>query len=353
MRPAENIKRLIKNAKIKINPEIKKSALKELINELEKSKITGLAGTELNIWRIIMKSKITKWAAAVVFIAVIIGLHQFRISIDGTSVAWADVAKRLEKVSSYKAQAHRVLTEVGQEEPFFECEVFKYFSPDHGFMEESYVDGELVMLAYPSISEKSLLIVLPQNKVYCRFDYNEELLSLVEYINPANTDGIMKLFGSERCVKLGSREIDGVIAEGFEVKDVKIFSQVPRFLGHVKGVDIRLWVNEETLLPIRLEGEGSVGKGLMTGFKDIRYKEVMYDIEYDVEIDESIFEPNIPDDYMLIDPANMAKKAEIVMLGILPFSAVMITYKHFKKKRLNVSNIADGPPKQQTDESLS
>ena len=50
MRPAENIKRLIKNARIQINPEVKKSALKELINELQRSKNIGLAGTKLNIW---------------------------------------------------------------------------------------------------------------------------------------------------------------------------------------------------------------------------------------------------------------------------------------------------------------
>ncbi len=61
MRPAENIKRLIKNARIVINPEVKNAALKELINELEKSKITGLAGTKPNIWRIIMKSTEMIW----------------------------------------------------------------------------------------------------------------------------------------------------------------------------------------------------------------------------------------------------------------------------------------------------
>ncbi len=108
---------------------------------------------------------------------------------------------------------------------------------------------------------------------------------------------------------------------------------------------MRLWVNPETLLPIEVEAEGLVGKGFLTGFKDLHGKEVVYDIEYDVEIDETIFEPNIPDDYMLIDPANIAEKAELTMLGILPFGATIITYKHFKKKRRNVSNIADSSPK--------
>jgi len=290
-----------------------------------------------NIWRVIMKSRIPKIAAGMI-VLVIIGLHLFSNSINGTSVVWADVAERLEKVSSYTAKADRALTETGQEVPFFKCEIKRYFSPDHGSVEESYEDGELVMLIYCSISEKAALIVFPQNKMYWRFDLNEELMSLVEYTNPANTDGIMKLFGSERCIRLGSREIDGVRTEGFEVKDVKLFSQLPRFLLNPEDINIRLWVNEETLLPTIVEGEGFVGKGLLTGFKEFRYKEVMHSIEYDVEIGESIFEPNIPDDYILIDPANTAEKAELGLLCILPFNVVMIAYEYFKKRRNGKEN---------------
>jgi outer membrane lipoprotein-sorting protein len=276
-----------------------------------------------------MKSRLTKLAVAVTIILIIF-LHQFNSSINGTSIVWADVAERLEKVSSYKAKADRILTEVGKEEPSFECEILRYFSPNHGSLEESYEDGELVMLAYCSIAEKAAVFVLSDLKMYFRFDLNEELMSLVEYVNPANTDGIMKLFGSERCTRLGSREIDGVRTEGFEVKDVKIFSQVPRFLLHVEDINIRIWVNNETLLPVRVEGEGFF-TGLMTLFKKCKYKEVMHSIEYDVEIDESIFDPNIPEDYILIDPANITQKAELVMLCILPFSIVAISYEHFKK----------------------
>jgi len=126
-----------------------------------------------------------------------------------------------------------------------------------------------------------------------------------------------------------------VIAEGFEVKDVEIFSHVPRFLLHPEDINVRLWVNEETLLPIRIEGEGFVGSGLLTGFKDFTYKEVMHSIEYDVEIDESVFDPNIPDDYILIDPANITEKAELTMAGIVPCGAAVIACKHIKKKRRN------------------
>ena len=330
MRPAENIEKLINMLRVEPRAEMSKRNLDDAL--AAHKKVIGSVSSKPTIWRIIMKSRIPKIAAAVI-ILVIIGLHLFSNSINGTSVVWADVAERLEKVSSYTAKADRALTETGQEEPFFQCEILRYFSPDYGSIEKSYVDGKLVMLAYCSISEKAAIIVLPENKMYFRFDLNEELMSLVEYTNPANTDGIMKLFGSERCTRLGSREIDGVRTEGFEVKDVKLFSQLPRYLLRPEDINIRLWVNEETLLPAIVEGEGFVGKGLLTGFKEFRYKEVMHSIEYDVEIDESIFEPNIPDDYILIDPANMAEKAELGLLCILPFNVVMIAYEYFKKRR--------------------
>ncbi len=75
MRPTENIKRLIKNAKIKSDPEVKRTALNELINELEKTKVIGSAVAKPNTWRIIMKSRITKFAvAAVVMLVVVLAL---------------------------------------------------------------------------------------------------------------------------------------------------------------------------------------------------------------------------------------------------------------------------------------
>ncbi|MHC4111533.1 MAG: hypothetical protein ACYSUY_10675 [Planctomycetota bacterium] len=336
MRPADNLSKSFKELHVPTSTQLDEIVYNEISRATGKTENGKPDQPVLGIFSAITKMKFMKLAAAAIFIAALIGLHEFRNSIKGTSVAWADVAERLEKVSSYKSKATRVLTEVGQEEPFFEGEILRYFHPDYGSVEESYDDGKLVMQAYCSMSEKAVLIVFTGNKVYCRFDFNEELMSLVEFANPANTDGITKLFGSERCTKLGKREIDGVRTEGFEVKDVKLFSQVPRFLLHVEDINIRLWVNEETLLPIRIEGEGFF-TGLMTLFKNCRYQEVMYDIEYDVEIDESIFDPNIPDDYILIDPASITGKAELTMLGILPFSASMITYKHFKKKRRNKS----------------
>lgn len=72
MRPSEEIKQLLKNAKIRINPEVKKAALTELINELESAKNIGPTETRPVLWRIIMKSNITKFAATTVIIGLVV-----------------------------------------------------------------------------------------------------------------------------------------------------------------------------------------------------------------------------------------------------------------------------------------
>jgi hypothetical protein len=75
MKPAENIKKLIQNVSIKTNPKVNKAVLNSLFDELDKSKKADSAALQPNIWRIIMKSSITKLAvAAVLVIAAVISV---------------------------------------------------------------------------------------------------------------------------------------------------------------------------------------------------------------------------------------------------------------------------------------
>jgi hypothetical protein len=59
-----NIKRLIKNAKVKTNPQVNKAVLNDLLSTLDKSK-----GKQPNILRIFVKSRIAKFAVAAGIIA--------------------------------------------------------------------------------------------------------------------------------------------------------------------------------------------------------------------------------------------------------------------------------------------
>jgi len=94
MRPTENIKRQIKNIKIKTNPEVDEAVLNDLFGRLD-----GTEGVRENTWRVIVHHKMTKFAiAAVIIVAALLGLNHFGGSIDGASVAWAEVVQRIENV---------------------------------------------------------------------------------------------------------------------------------------------------------------------------------------------------------------------------------------------------------------
>lgn len=111
MRPAENIKKLIQGASIKTNPKVNKAVLNSLFDELDKSKERSSATLQPNIWRMIMKSRITKFAvAAAIIIAAVLTINTFHKSIPVISTASAaqvltEAAKAVENVRSIHIKA--------------------------------------------------------------------------------------------------------------------------------------------------------------------------------------------------------------------------------------------------------
>ncbi|MBW7989400.1 MAG: outer membrane lipoprotein-sorting protein [Planctomycetes bacterium] len=72
MRPTENIEKLLKNINIDTNVKTDNAVLGDVIEAFEKSKKQKSTLTEPNIWRIIMKSRITKLAAAAVIVLAVV-----------------------------------------------------------------------------------------------------------------------------------------------------------------------------------------------------------------------------------------------------------------------------------------
>jgi hypothetical protein len=100
MRSAKETAKLIRNLNLNIdtNTRIDAEILSELFEAQEKSKTTKPAATGPNIWRIIMKSRITKLAAAAgIIVAVLIGVSEFGGSIDGAGIAFGQIKQAVEK----------------------------------------------------------------------------------------------------------------------------------------------------------------------------------------------------------------------------------------------------------------
>lgn len=76
MRPAENMKRLIKNVPIRTKAERDKEVLDDVRNALEKSKKDHSTACQSRIWRTIMRNRIAKLTAAVFVMAVSVGVYE-------------------------------------------------------------------------------------------------------------------------------------------------------------------------------------------------------------------------------------------------------------------------------------
>src|SRR3989339_2149319 len=228
MRPADNIKRLIKNAKITINPDVKNVALKELINELEMREANGSAIPEPNIWRIIMKSKITKLAAAaVIIIAVLVGIHHFGGSIDGTSVAWGDVVKKVEQIPNFICRMRQIENSGVKSNGFefvTESEIINYNSSQYGTKTESYRNGELITRSFILRQGKIFVGICPPAKEYEQHSLSQSELEEMDQMNPRE---IVKRFMSSNHKTLGHTTINGIEAEGIKVYAPEVLKANP------------------------------------------------------------------------------------------------------------------------------
>jgi hypothetical protein len=99
MMPEEKIERLIKKINVTPRVQMHNRTLEDVLGAQEKSKNEQSDNLKPNIWRIIMKNPMTKFATvAAIIIAVLFCVNQFTGSIDLSSVAWADVVNRVSHV---------------------------------------------------------------------------------------------------------------------------------------------------------------------------------------------------------------------------------------------------------------
>ncbi|NIP26212.1 MAG: hypothetical protein GWN67_27510 [Phycisphaerae bacterium] len=99
MRPTKNIVKLMRILHVTPSAEMYESTLRDALEAQEKSKKTKPAPAQPNIWTIIVKSPITKLAAAaVIIIAVLVSINQFVGSPDMASIALADVIENMKKM---------------------------------------------------------------------------------------------------------------------------------------------------------------------------------------------------------------------------------------------------------------
>lgn len=239
----------------------------------------------LSIRRTIMKSRITKLAAAaVIIIAVTFGLFEF-IGTGGTSgVVWAEVAQKVQASRGVIFRSRDLAPDSRDGGPDYTMN----YSSNTQLRLDSYKGDQIIKTIYDDFNTKTVILVDHGHKSYVKMTF-EQMEQDDLWRDPKS---FVQRFLSHEHKELGQKTVEGVLCEGIETTD-------PVFFGTDHPVDslmARVWVSVETGYPVQFEGEIIRNNG------QIRLAIVVDQFQWDVELDESMFEPNIPADYIDISP---------------------------------------------------
>ena len=282
-------------------------------------KESSMAGqSKPNMWRKIMESKVTRYSAvAVVTLAVaFVLLGPFGTPGNG-GIVLADVQKKVGGIETMVLRGTRTFTYPGEPDRIFEFDgikykfdIVKYHSTRYGVVEEGYAEGELIYRATLNIPEKQTLILFPKYKKYLKFASMDALGKVMEDFGDPN--GILSLLLAGDYKKLGRDKIDGIEVEAFEFQDTEPFEPfkelLPKAIFDIQTFRAIVWIGIKEQLPVRVKGDLTIGKCLMSLFHDLNLHEVDTFGQYNIELDEDIFDTNPPEGY-----------TEITLSDILPF----------------------------------
>jgi len=254
----------------------------EMLTSRSKSKTSTIKYPHI-IRIMIMRSPMTKFAAAATIIIAVFLVLYLTNGPDMATVAWGEVVQNIEKIKCFTFQ-HKVSSKTNSgtpEETSDDTERTTYVSAEYGIRHDVYNDGQLTGILYIPSTGIDVTYIMPVTKQYMIETMSEEYMKQ----NQVSPVGMIKEFMSSEHIELGREKIDGVEAEGIEVNE-------PGFYGFESTVG-RLWIDIETNLPVRMEIEGIRGA--------TETSIITYDFNWDTELDQSIFQLNIPDDYTLLE----------------------------------------------------
>ena len=287
----EEIKRrFVKISRFETSPEIIARDLGKIKTSL--SKLTSEPQKPgQNIWRIIMKSKLTKLAvAAVIILAVLLVLHYSGSSIDGSGVVWADVLKKIENCKGYTNRI-TFMTDFPSD---WKC----YYSPEYARI-DIYRDEKLEWSLYNNYKSNTTTYIYYNTKKYSIRQRQEDSNAQGNRQDSLNPLFMLRAILSFEHQELESKTIDGVLCEGIETSDMNVIIMMnPEDEAELRslenpGFHMTLWIDRETQYPVKVEYQFNIeSNGEM-----VKDEAVLDQFKWDVDFDTDTFKPNIPPDF--------------------------------------------------------
>lgn len=296
MSSVEKIKSLFVKSTITVSSEIDDRIIRDALTAFDGSENERSVSAGSKLRRTTMKVTITRFAiAATITIAVIVGIHLLGGSPDGSGVAWADVTKNMETINSFTCrmttweEPAQASNDTESTQPKETAMQFRY-SEELGFKMEQYSDGKQSLIVCMLSQSNEVIRIWPQEKRYMRRQLSDEERSMT---NPQEMDPRqwVRRFMAANYRPLGKDVIDGVAVEGVEINELGVIrewsGQTP-----IEDYAARLWVDVESLLPVRIEEEGTLGT--------VHHGAGADQFEWNAVLTEEDIEPDIPSDFTLV-----------------------------------------------------
>lgn len=309
-----------------------------------------------DLWRMIMKSPYAKFGtlAASLMIAF---LFLFPVgNMFPQSMLFADVQKKILDQENCRITGTRILSTKDENPTEISYLVHKYLSRKYGCVDQTF-DSEGNLLIWLSVHHPSKVITVqfPQMKRYVQFPipekYQEQMeeISMIRLFSLLFRDGRMDDLEEIDLQTLDLTTLDcvqkatikDIPAVGFEFTELhnKIktlgFDRLPLFFDMQETNGI-IWINPDTLLPVQLECDANIGKCILTNFKEMHLFEVDDSFQWNIEMEESLFKPEIPEEYEMFGIPEVKTTAVVGTTGIIAGIPCLlwIRKKRRKKKKL-------------------
>lgn len=240
-----------------------------------------------------MKSSITKFALAASFIvAITLGLY---FGLGGGSIALAQVAEKLEQITSMSYTMHMTMTGLpgmpADQKMNMELDIL--ISSSGGMRMTAYTDGKLVSTTIMDMREKTMISLMPETKQYMRITLTDELFDKTKQQN-ADPRMMVEGFLNSDYTDLGRSRIDGVEVQGFESNNPLVTG------GMFQDTVVRIWVDVRTGYPFRMtiEGQGGLQEGA-------RIEMLVDHFQWNVPCDSEMFTLVIPEGYSLMSDVSL------------------------------------------------
>jgi hypothetical protein len=280
MRPAEDIGKLIRKLNDKTSARMDERVIGDILRALEESGKTSTA-IQPNIGRIIMKSPVTKLAAAAaIIIAIVLSMHLWDKS-TSSAYAFEQTVKAMQGKRSFHIQTY-----------------FGQRRKDE-FWAEFDKDGKLIRFRQEEGDDpKRILLTTWQDDVKTQYYPPPWGVKLISHADNSR-GGIEGLeeFDPETVVQ----EVHELVNKGRAVMEIQ---DPPRYANlmtiRVKRIDGKplrqvLVVNPETKLVVRVDDYWDTREGGKSFHHGIEV------LEYNRKIDPRLFEPNLPADTLVMD----------------------------------------------------